>query len=779
MKINQKSVVSFFILFMLVFSQFALPQPAYAATVVYYAVPGGSPSANCTSWATACELQRAIDQAKIYADSNSADTVQVWVQQGTYVPISPITSDPRDVTFTLKDKVAVYGGFLFDETNFNNRSSNLALTVLSGEIGTAGNSDNAYHVVTISTSGAGTLLNGFTIRNGNANGTMNFGGGIIMSNSNAILTNITVTNNAAGSGGGLAIFDSVSPQITNATFANNSAPFTGGGVYIQNSTPTFIDVVISGNSASSSYAEGGGLTNNSSNTTLTRVTFLNNSVTGGPGGGLMNNHSAPVLTDVVFDGNTVSGGGAGMYNFHSSPILSGVTFSNNTAGRRGGGMANEDGNPTLNNVTFYGNSATQTVGSAPWGGGGMYNENSNPVLNNVTFGGNSSTLARGMSNSGTSAPQISNTIFWDGGTNEFSNTGTGSVTLKDSIVQGGCPTGATCTNVLNSDPKLLALDYYGGVTKSLALDPSSPAIDAGNNTTCATTDQRGVTRPQGAACDMGAYEAITYTLNITTVGNGTVTRSDPGPYFLNDIVNLTAAPDTGWNFTNWSGDITSVDSPVAVTITGNMNITANFSTGYTTPVVTLDPTDQTVIAGDPVSFSAAATGDPIPTVQWQISEDEGATYSDILDANSTTLNLTPLGKYNGSLYRAVFTNLAGSATTLAATLSVTPGPFDKKPSPVDGATNQPTSVTLGWYASSGATSYEYCYDTTDDGGCTNWVDTGTTRSANVSGLSPSTTYYWQVRAINNTGISADPGQKQAPHHRCGWQEPYRECATNR
>ena len=59
----------------------------------------------------------------------------------------------------------------------------------------------------------------------------------------------------------------------------------------------------------------------------------------------------------------------------------------------------------------------------------------------------------------------------------------------------------------NTDPRLDTLKDNGGFTPTLALLPGSPAIDAGDNAACPATDQRGVTRPQGAACDIGAYEA--------------------------------------------------------------------------------------------------------------------------------------------------------------------------------------------------------------------------------------------------------------------------------
>ena len=58
----------------------------------------------------------------------------------------------------------------------------------------------------------------------------------------------------------------------------------------------------------------------------------------------------------------------------------------------------------------------------------------------------------------------------------------------------------------NTDPLLGPLQDNGGPTETHALLPESPAIDAGDNAACPSTDQRGIIRPQGSACDIGAFE---------------------------------------------------------------------------------------------------------------------------------------------------------------------------------------------------------------------------------------------------------------------------------
>lgn len=87
-----------------------------------------------------------------------------------------------------------------------------------------------------------------------------------------------------------------------------------------------------------------------------------------------------------------------------------------------------------------------------------------------------------------------------------------------------------------------------------------------------------------------------------------------------------------------------------------------------------------------------------------------------------------------------------------------PGALSKS-DPTNGAISQPTNPTLSWGASSGANSYEYCYDTTNDGVCDgSWISTGTNTSIALSGLDNNTTYYWQVQSVNAGGTTyADGG----------------------
>ena len=81
---------------------------------------------------------------------------------------------------------------------------------------------------------------------------------------------------------------------------------------------------------------------------------------------------------------------------------------------------------------------------------------------------------------------------------------------------------------------------------------------------------------------------------------------------------------------------------------------------------------------------------------------------------------------------------------------VPPGPFNKL-SPADESDDTPIGVKLEWEQSKAAETYAYCFDTTDDGACSNWKDAGGATSVRLTGLEPFTTYYWQVRAVNSKG----------------------------
>jgi hypothetical protein len=88
------------------------------------------------------------------------------------------------------------------------------------------------------------------------------------------------------------------------------------------------------------------------------------------------------------------------------------------------------------------------------------------------------------------------------------------------------------------------------------------------------------------------------------------------------------------------------------------------------PGVIANPANQAVCLGGSVSFTATATGNPAPTVQWQVSANGGATFLNVPDATNSTYTFATSASDNAKQYRAQFTNLCGVATSAAATLTI-------------------------------------------------------------------------------------------------------------
>ncbi len=225
-----------------------------------------------------------------------------------------------------------------------------------------------FHVVQCAfLAGPDTVLSGFVITGGNANGGGfgNVGGGMLIINSSPTVSNCSFTGNTANLSGGGMFNTNSNPTVTNCSFSGNTANFDGGGMYNTNSSsPTVTNCSFSGNSASN----GGGMENIvSSSPTVTNCSFSGNSASNG--GGMYNESSNPTVTDCSFSGNT-AGFGGGMENVLSSPTVTNCSFSGNTAGFFGGGMENiVSSSPTVTNTEFCGNTPGPINGTYTDGGG--------------------------------------------------------------------------------------------------------------------------------------------------------------------------------------------------------------------------------------------------------------------------------------------------------------------------------------------------------------------------------------------------------------------------
>ncbi len=108
-------------------------------------------------------------------------------------------------------------------------------------------------------------------------------------------------------------------------------------------------------------------------------------------------------------------------------------------------------------------------------------------------------------------------------------------------------------------------------------------------------------------------------------------------------------------------------------ITGPIWVSGNF---ISPPIVVTDPLSQSVCEGEDVYFFSDASGDPAPTVQWQVSTNGGLNWSDILNANNPDLIFTTSASDNGKKYRAIWSNTVGSDTSVVVDLEVNPSTFN-------------------------------------------------------------------------------------------------------
>jgi hypothetical protein len=273
---------------------------------------------NGTNWTNA---YRSLESALKAARTCSVN--QIWVAKGTYTPskdpfgnVAPINHSTK--TFYLVNGVALYGGFLGAETAINQRIKGNT-TILDGYIGNnGGNLVSCYSVVLSVSDLATTIIDGFTITNGN---------GDDLYNPNAPYF-ITVESK------------SIYPNY-------------GGGIYNESSSPTISNVVFLSN-------KNGGLCNyHNSHSSLTNVAFSNNYI------GITNLFSNPTITNAVFFENlNISNIGAGaIFNDGSSPTITNAVFYANgsvppsyiVTGGAGAISNRYNSNSTIKNCIFWAN----------------------------------------------------------------------------------------------------------------------------------------------------------------------------------------------------------------------------------------------------------------------------------------------------------------------------------------------------------------------------------------------------------------------------------------
>ncbi|MGM9507687.1 choice-of-anchor Q domain-containing protein [Larkinella sp. GY13] len=582
---------------------FSLVVSAQTTRFVSTTGTNGNP-ATATSWATATsDLQGAINSIQFSGG-------EVWVAGGTY---KPTTGTDRDISFSMKNNVAIYGGFVGTEANRSERPAlNLTTpssTTLSGDIGTVGDPvDNSYHVIANGSLTSTAILDGFVITGANAN----YGD----------------TSDPRNNGGGMYNVNS-SPSLTNCSFTSNSANRIGGGMYNAfNSNPSLINCNFTSNSANSA----GGMYNSNSSPSLTNCSFTSNSANLYGGGMYNNTDASPVLTNCSFNSNTTETNGGGMYNYISSPILTNCSFTSNSADQGGGVHNFASSSPSLTNCSFTSNSANRgggvynltrsspsltqcsfTSNSAVANGGGVYNLGVSPVLVNCRFTSNTAQEGGGMYTSGEGNPLLTNCSFT---LNTATNLGGGILSRSSSNFSL-----VNCIFWNNGGSSLRAI-FGPKITASYCLfEPEATDYTGSNNLTTTTSpfvspDNLQLTNCSAAinAGDPASATAVAGPYSVTALpqtdlaGNARIygNRVDIGAYEFQDEP---AARITVSTLASSASVTIGQAVSLSATVTGGSSLSYGWAApaGATLSSTTTNPVSATLLTSGPKAFTVSVT----------------------------------------------------------------------------------------------------------------------------------------------------------------------------
>ena len=266
-------------------------------------------------------------------------------------------------------------------------------------------------------------------------------------------------------------------------------------------------------------------------------------------------------------------------------------------------------------------------------------------------------------------------------------------------------------------------------------------LSLGGSGTCGSTYQNAI----NAVVNAG-------TVVVVAAGNSNANAANYSPASCANVITVASTGRTGSRapYSNYGATV-EISAPGGDTSTGASNgILSTLNTGTTTP------------GADAYAYyqgTSMATPHVVGIVSLLLSVNPNLT-----PAQVTTLlqaNITPFPA--GSTCTTAncgpgIVNATAAVSAANAQISNPPSAFAKS-SPATGSSVTTASATLGWAASVGATSYQYCIDSTSNSVCdTTWTNAGSATSATVANLQIGTTYSWQVRAVNANGtVDANGG----------------------
>ena len=284
------------------------------------------------------------------------------------------------------------------------------------------------------------------------------GGNVVTVSGNDIVQIIQAGNLSGYSG---------SAELRNLELTHGNSSGYGGAILMTGASLLLDHVVISNSTAT--YG-GGGVFTQGGTTTIDGCLFISNLINSGTGGGLMNSTADVNIRNTTFTLNTASSGGAGVFTGYGGTVtVTNSTFSGNSTSYYGSAIRNFKLSALiLDYVTVSNNTSTK-----PGGGGAVDVENDGTVvIANSVVAGNSGHDCNGT--------------LTNNGSNFFGD--------------------STCGVSAQGDPMLDSLAYGDAIAPTMVPLTGSPLIDQATCEAGVTSGQRGVPRPQGPGCDIGAVE---------------------------------------------------------------------------------------------------------------------------------------------------------------------------------------------------------------------------------------------------------------------------------
>jgi CSLREA domain-containing protein len=506
---------------------------------------------------------------------------------------------------------------------------------ISGNMANSGGGINSFGNLSITN----TLLSGNEVDQN--------GGAILNSSGTLTLTKVEILDNTSNYGGGIYHNSSQAMTLVDNIISKNIANQQGGGVYCGSASKDTVNTIENSNFLENVSVNYGGGIYNFGNLNVINSHFETNTATNHSGGGIYTygDDASTRIEQSTFIKNAAFNGG-GIMNHSNLEIVDSSFIENTALGTSGyGGGINNQKSLQISNSTLSGNLAA-------YGGGAVLNSiNGSMLMINCTLSGNSANNGGGLHNVG--SLDFANTIIANSvSVSDCWNDGGTITTNTHNLVMDG-----TCSPDVSGDPLLHPLGDNGGPTLTHTLLAGSPAIDTGDLDECPATDQRGMPRPQGAGCDIGAFEVQPISVSFT----GSPTNG-VAPLPVTFIFDVTGDYDTcTWDFSDGAtsdecGDTMHIYTTagvysVSLTISGPGGTDTMMKTDYLTVY-------QPVVAnfsGDPISgpvplqvtFTNLSTGD-YDTCSWTFG-----------DGGNSTVCANPSHVYNTPGVYAVALTVSG------------------------------------------------------------------------------------------------------------------------